>query len=357
MFSIVRYQPDGKLEETEDLAALHPWLVEAEGRLWVDLHNPSMEELEEVARCFSFHPLTVEDCAQGGHRPKLEEYDGYLFLVLHSLPQEVEDSRVVEALDEIYVYVTPRALVTVHQRESEAVTKLRERLHKDPVILTRPTGFLLHLLADNVVDLFFPYLDQLDDDIDDLEDKVLTSPSPILLNRLFNLKRTLIHLRKSISPLREVFSGLSRHDYPLLDPKSTLYFREVYEHLLRVSEIVETCRELVGTTVEAYLSASSNRMNEVMKQLTLIATIFLPLTVITGFFGMNFDQIPFSDSVLFLLTVVAILAVPIVMLTWFARRGWLQPQAPRPGRARKRKRNRREIKETRPNKARPTVTP
>ncbi|MEA3509208.1 MAG: magnesium/cobalt transporter CorA [candidate division NC10 bacterium] len=341
MFLIVRYHPDGKVEETEDLAALHPWLAGAESRLWVDLHNPSMEELEEVARCFSFHPLTIEDCVQGAQRPKLEEYDGYFFLVLHTLPPGREFSNVVEELDEIYVYETPQALVTVHQRDSEAVTSLRERLRKEPVHLTHPPGFLLHLLAHNAVDQFFPYLDRLDDEIDDVEDRVLTSPTPALLRRLFAVKRTLIHLRRSISPLREVFNGLSRHDYAFLDPKSRLYFREIYDHLIRASEIIETCRELVATTVEAYLSASSIRMNEIMKQLTLIATIFLPLTVITGFFGMNFDQIPFSDSVLFLLTVAAILAVPIVMLTWFARRGWLQRQAPRLDRARERQRNKR----------------
>jgi magnesium transporter len=324
MFLIVRCQPDGRLEETKDLSSLHPWLAESTGRVWVDVASPRHEEMEEVGRCFGFHPLTVEDCLHGGQRPKLEEYEGYLFLVLHTLPHKAETSSVVDELDEIYVYVTPQALVTVHQRDAESLTKLQERLRKDPVLLTHPPGFLFHFLADNVVDQYFPFLDRLEDEIDELEDKVLTSPRPALLRRLFAYKRTLIHLRKSLSPLREVFNGLSRRDYPLLDQKTALYFRDVYDHLIRATEVLDVCRDLIATTVEAYLSATSNRMNVVMKQLAVIATIFLPLSFITGFFGMNFEQIPWKNPFVFFLAVAVILAVPIGMLFWFARRGWLE---------------------------------
>ncbi len=324
MFSMVRCQPDGTLEETNDLSSLGPWLAGAESRLWADITSPNVEEMEEVGRQFGFHPLTIEDCLHGGQRPKLEEYDGYLFLAFHTLPQGAKNSTVVEELDEIYVYVTPRALVTVHQRDARAVNKFHERLHKDPALLTQPPGFLLHYVADNVVDEFFPFLDHLEDEIDDLEDKVLTSARPALLRRLFAFKRTLIHLRKSLSPLREVFNGLSRRDYPLIDPKSALYFRDVYDHLIRATESVDACRDLVATTVEAYLSATSNRMNEVMKQLTIIATIFLPLSFITGFFGMNFEQIPWKNAALFLVAVLLVVAVPVSMIYWFARRGWLR---------------------------------
>ncbi len=323
MFVAVRCQPEGSVEETTDLASLGPWLAEAQSRLWVDVASPGVEEMEAVGRSFGFHPLTIEDCLHGGQRPKLEDYDGYLFLVLHSLPQRLEDPCVLEKMDEIYVYVTPQAVVTVHRQDAEAVSKLKERLGKDPACLRHPPGFLLHLLADNVVDRFFPYLDRLEEEIDDLEDRVLTSASPALLRRLFTLKRTLIHLRKSVSPLREVFNGLSRRDYPLLDPKTALYFRDVYDHLVRTSEIVDTCRDLVGTTVEAYLSVTSNRMNDIVRQLTIIATIFLPLSVITGFFGMNFEHIPWNNPILFLLALASILAVPIVMLRVFKRWGWL----------------------------------
>ncbi|MFQ5846271.1 MAG: magnesium/cobalt transporter CorA [Candidatus Methylomirabilales bacterium] len=308
------------------MTSLHSWVAELEGRLWVDLTGPGVEEMETVGRCFGFHPLTIEDCLHGGQRPKLESYDGYLFLVLHALPQGIDNSCDVEDLDEIYVYATPQALVTVHQRDSEAVSKLHERLRQEPVLLTQPAGFLLHFLADSVVDQFFPFLDRLEEEIDDLEDRVLIAARPALLRRLFAYKRTLIHLRKSLSPLREVFNGLSRRDYPLLDPKSALYFRDVYDHLIRASEIVETCRDLVATTVEVYLSAVSNRMNDIMRQLTIMATIFLPLSVITGFFGMNFEHIPWKNPVLFVLTVTSIVAVPVVMLRWFARRGWLQSE-------------------------------
>ena len=332
MFSMVRCHPAGTLEETNDLSSLGPWLAGSESRLWVDITSPNVEEMEEVGRQFGFHPLTIEDCLHGGQRPKLEEYDGYLFVVLHSIPQVLDDPCVVEELSEIYVYVTPQAFVTVHYRDSEGVTKIQERLRKEPALLTRPPGFLLHFLADSVVDQFFPFLDRLEEEIDDLEDRVLTSANPALLQRVFTLKRTLIHLRKSLSPLREVFNGLSRRDYPLIDPKSALYFRDVYDHLIRATEVVDACRDLVATTVEAYLSATSNRMNEIMKQLAIIATIFLPLSFIASFFGMNFEQIPWKNPSLFILTVLVLFAVPAFMIYWFGRRGWLQRDSIRPQR-------------------------
>lgn len=330
MISIARCQPDGSLEQAKDFSTLGAWLAESGGRLWIDVSSPAVEEMEEVGRRFGFHPLTIEDCLHGGQRPKLEEYDGYLFLVLHALPQTLEDPCVVEEFDEIYLYVSPHIFVTVHRKNVEMVSRFRERLRKEPVLLTRAPGFLLHLFADGVVDRFFPFLDRIEEEIDELEDQVLTSASPALLRRLFTLKRTLIHLRKSMSPLREVFNGLSRRDYALLDPKSALYFRDVYDHLIRATELVDACRDLVATTVEAYLSATSNRMNQVMKQLTIIATIFMPLTFITGFFGMNFEHIPWTNASLFTFTVLLVLAIPVFMIYWFARRGWLRADSVHP---------------------------
>lgn len=332
MISIVRREYGGGLEETTDLSSLGPWLAKSESRLWVNVGSPSVEEIEEVGRQFGFHPLTIEDCLHGGQRPKLEDYDGYLFLVLHALPQALEDPCVVEDLDEIYIYVTNQAFVTIHRKDADMVTKFLERIQKEPALLARPPGALLHIIADHVVDEFFPFLDRVEEEIDLLEDEVLTSAHPALLHRLFTLKRTLIHVRKSLSPLREIFNGLSRRDYPLLDSKTALYFRDIYDHLIRASEIIDTCRDLVATTVEAYLSATSNRMNEVMKQLAIIATIFLPLSFITGFFGMNFEQIPWKNPALLIFTIVVLLAIPVLMLLSFARRGWLHGGPARPQR-------------------------
>ena len=324
MFVAVRCQPEGSVEETTDLASLGPWLAEAQSRLWVDVASPGVEEMEAVGRSFGFHPLTIEDCLHGGQRPKVEDYDGYLFLVLHAIPQRLEDPCVIEELEELYVFVTPRALVTVHQRENESVSRLRDRIRKEPARLAQPPGFLLHMLGDSVADQYFPFLDRVEDEIDDLEARVVSSGNPEILERLFTVKRSLIHLRKSLGPLREVFKALSRRDYPLLDPKVALYMRDVYDHLARASEIVDACRDLVATTIEAYLMATSNRLNDIVRQLTIIATIFLPLTAITGFFGMNFEHIPWNSPLVFILTTLFILAIPVVMLRWFRRWGWLE---------------------------------
>jgi magnesium transporter len=163
----------------------------------------------------------------------------------------------------------------------------------------------------------------LEEQTDTLEDDVVQRPTQARLQQIFALKRVLVHLRKLVSPQREVYNALSRRDHPYIDPKSAAYFRDLHDHLIRASEIVESYRDLVSNMLDAYLATISNRLNEVMKRLTLLATIFMPITFITGFFGMNFTAMPFTWTWLLWITIAAMVITPLAMLVWFVRSGWI----------------------------------
>ncbi|MEK6660249.1 MAG: magnesium transporter CorA family protein, partial [candidate division NC10 bacterium] len=184
-------------------------------------------------------------------------------------------------------------------------------------------SFILYRISDLLVDSYFPALDALEDETDALEDDVVQRPTQGRLHQIFALKQVLVHLRKLVSPQREVYNALSRRDYPYIDPKSAVYFRDLHDHLMRANEIVESYRDLVGNMLDVYLATISNRLNEVMKRLTLLATIFMPLTFITGFFGMNFAAMPFTWNWLLWTTIAAMVITPLTMLVWFVRSGWI----------------------------------
>jgi magnesium transporter len=198
-----------------------------------------------------------------------------------------------------------------------------DRSAKDPRTLQNGPSFLLYLLSDALVDGFFPILDALGDEIDALEDTVIQNPDRTLMRRVFEVKRVLVQLRKVVSPQREVYNALSRRDYPYIESRTAVYFRDIHDHLVRAFEMIDSYRDLVGNTLDAYLAAISNRLGQVMKQLTVIATIFMPLSFLTGFFGMNFTNIPYDRWWLFVMLLLVMFSLPVFMLMTFLRRGWL----------------------------------
>lgn len=324
---------EGAVERTAEQSEVEKALSDPHALLWLDLEGIDEEEVQWVGRAFGFHPLALEDCLHRNQRPKIEDYEAYLFAVLHALrsdpphhPSPLKGKGRV-GVDELHVFLSQRFLVTVHAPPLEPLNRIWERCGKEPELLGHGPSFILHLLSDAIVDAYFPLLDDLGEEIDLLEDAVIRSPTRAQLNRLFALKKDLILLRKVINPQREVYNALSRRDYPFIDQKTALYFRDVHDHLLRASETIESYRDLLGYILEAYLTAISNRLNDIMKRLTIIATIFMPLSFIVGFFGMNFAHIPWGSRLLFLLTLLAVFALPFGMLLWFAKQGWLRKEA------------------------------
>jgi magnesium transporter len=311
---------DGRVETAADLGSLEVALHDPHALLWVDAEGETPETLHALAARFELHPVTVDDFVNRDQRPKIEEFERYIFLVIHGLRAIRGDEL---ETDELHVALKENCLLTVHDRPLDAVKRVFDRCTTDPRALQNGGSFLLYLLSDTVVDGYFPILDALGDEIDALEDAVVQTPGRARMQRVFEVKRVVVQLRKIVSPQREVYNAVSRRDYPFIDPRTAVYFRDVHDHLVRAFEIIDAYRDLIANTLDAYLASISNRLGQVMKQLTVIATIFMPLSFLTGFFGMNFTAIAYDRPWLFWAVLGITVVLPVVMLLFFARRGWL----------------------------------
>ncbi|MFB3818441.1 MAG: magnesium/cobalt transporter CorA [Candidatus Methylomirabilales bacterium] len=328
MLRILVRNGDGRVESRGDMGPLARDLADPRRLTWVDAEGEPADVLGRLAEVFRLHPVTLEDFINKNQRPKVEEFEHYLFMVIHAVQALRDDTLDTE---ELHMALGDRWLLTVHDRPLEAVKRLADRLAADPRSLPDGASFLVYHLSDAVVDGYYPVLDTLGDEIDAAEDAVVEKPAPDWLERIFTIKRVLVQLRKVVSPQREVYNALSRRDHPYVEPHVAVYFRDIHDHLVRAFEAIDSYRDLVANTLDAYLATVSNRLGQVMKQLTVIATIFMPLSFLTGFFGMNFQAIPFDRGWLLALVVLATLAVPTGMFWMFVRRGWILE-----GRARRR---------------------
>jgi magnesium transporter len=291
---------------------------------WLDLTAPSAEELEQLRVLFGFHPLALEDALHFGQRPKLDGYDGYVFLVFYGARDSESDPR--EPLREVQMFVSGKYLVTLH---ADALPALDVQLSRLDGLVLHSEQFLLYRVFDALTDSFFPPLARIDDEIDELEAAVLAGPTDEQLQRLFAIKRTLVAMRKVVSPQRDLFARSIDQlaDLPGLVLDERDYFRDVYDHLIRISEEIDSYRDLLSSTTDLYLSTVSNRQNEVMKQLAIVGTIFLPLSFITGFFGMNFAWLVTrgitSEWSFFVLGIGSMLLTCVFLLRFFKRKDWM----------------------------------
>jgi magnesium transporter len=289
---------------------------------WLDLVAPSSEEVEKLRKLFGFHPLALEDALHFGQRPKLDRYEDYVFVVFYG----ARDPGETEALREVQMFVSGKYLVSVHQDELPALVEQVSRL--DGAVL-HSEQFLLYRVFDALTDSFFPLLAQMDDEIDALEAAVLAEPTDEQLQRLFAMKRALVAMRKVVTPQRDLFARSIDQlaELPGLELDERNYFRDIYDHLIRISDLIDSYRDLLSNTTDLYLSTVSNRQNEVMKQLAIVGTIFLPLSFITGFFGMNFSWLVgtgiSSTWSFFVLGLGSMLLTCVLLLRFFKRRGWM----------------------------------
>lgn len=316
---LIRYR-DGKTEERTSSEAIKEGVRLPDTICWLDIEVPKAEEIEDLGKMFGFHPLTLEDCINLNQRPKLEDYEAYLFVVLHFCVFQQQTGEIDTR--ELHIFLGPNYLVTVQEEPIEPIKEIYNRCKKDSIPWERGCDFIFYILGDTIADSYFPLLDTIGEDIDRLEDAILLSPKKEDLDKVFTLKQDLVFLRKIVSPMREVFNNLSRKDSRLINEKNSIYFRDVHSLLLMAYEMIDSYRDMVGNALEVYLSTISNRMSEIMKRLALIATIFMPLSFITGFFGMNFTSIPFGSPWLLLGALIITAILPVAMLLWFYRYKW-----------------------------------
>jgi magnesium transporter len=257
--------------------------------LWVDVADPTSSDFDDLAREFGFHPLSIEDCRHQHQRPKVEEYEGYYFIVLY---EAVMQPGLQLELRELALFLGPNYLVTVHSQPIHNIEKARTLWRQWADLAERRTGLPAYLLLDAIVDDYMPLLDDFSDRLDEIEARIFESFQPEAIRDIFIIKKQLIFLRRAVVPLREVFNTLLRREQPVFSRETLVYFQDVYDHLIRVADSIDTLREIAASTMDAYLSVSGNRMNFVMKRLTSIATILMSVTLIAGIYGMNFNFMP-----------------------------------------------------------------
>jgi magnesium transporter len=287
---------------------------------WLDLDQPSEADFQILRDVFKFHPLAIEDSEQFDQRAKLDEYDDFVFIVVYGAAPD--DDRLVE----VHCFYSERFLITVHRDDCPAFAETRNRYQRRGKGIEQPS-LLLYRVVDGLVDSFFPMLAAFDDRIDELEDAIFLEADDTQLQEIFQMKRLLVGLRKAISPQRDTFAQLMGGiaQLPGLAEEDERYFRDIYDHLIRISDIVDSYRDLLTGAMDVYLSTVSNRLNAVMKQLTIIATVFLPLSWLTGFFGQNFGFMVkhiSSWEALISWGIGTEMLVLAALLLLFKRRGW-----------------------------------
>jgi magnesium transporter len=321
---LVYRQGTHKIEENWTATDLPELLKDTSAVIWVDMEAPTEADERVLLDVFKFHPLTVEDCRENRHYPKVEEFEGYLYFIVHGVTADISPERFNTI--ELDGFLGRNYVITCHHEMFRSIDNVKQLLRTTPVACQRGTAFLLHQILDQVVDYYSPVLDDFDDRIDKLEDDIFTlkRPNNMILSEIMDLKRSVLRLRRISVKQMDILQRMSRGEFALITEEMRPFYRDVYDHLVRVVDLAENYRDLISGSLEAYLSVVSNRLNEIMKVLTIFSAIMLPLTFIAGVYGMNFDNMPELHSRYGYYGVwIIMVAVAVAMLLFFKRRGWI----------------------------------
>lgn len=295
------------------------------GTLWVDIDSSVRQQFALLEKLFAFHPLSIEDVLNPNSRAKVEEYDGYLFVILRavSIDEATTDPYDLETAN-LCFFIGPNYLVTAHSGPSPHVDAIANLALRSLDVVQRGPARVAHQIMDVAVDAFFPILDRVDEFIDSLEERVFQQFDEAALRDIFAVKRMVLSLRRYLSPEREIFNVLTNRPSHLLSPDVQIYFRDIYDHVLRINDSLDTYRDLLSSTLESYLSQVSNRLGLVTKGLTVVATLSVPFVVVSGMWGMNFGRIPLAENPWGFEIMLAVqLALGVGLLWWLRRRGTL----------------------------------
>jgi magnesium transporter len=291
---------------------------------WINVEGlHEIEVIQQVGECQGLHPLVLEDILNTDQRPKLEDYGEYLYIVLKTFRNDKGGDIVTE---QVSLILGANFVITFQEGiRSDIFSSIRERIRNGKGrVRSMGTDYLTYCFMDAIVDNYFVVLEQAEERIEVLEDEVVTKPSPETVQKLHKLKREMIFLRKAVWPLREVLAAMTRRESKLITDPVMIYLRDVYDHVIQVIDIIEVCRDMLSGMLDIYLSSMSNRLNEVMKFLTVIATIFMPLSFLASMWGMNFKNMPELDSKWGYPIALGIMAsVAVSMIVWFRKKRWL----------------------------------
>ncbi len=322
--TLIDYSADHLAEETDISLEACEEYIRSQTVTWINItgvHNP--EIIERIGQAFHLHPLSLEDILNTGGRPKLDDYEDYLFIVL-KMVDRTEDSGDIEH-EHVCLIIREGLVISFQEYEGDVFGPVRQRIRKGKGQIRKAgSDYLAYALIDMIVDHYFLILEGFGEQIDTIQDSVLSDPETSVIDTIHNLRRQLIYIRKSVWPVREIVASLLRGESDLISRETQLYLRDVYDHTVQVVETVEMFREVLSSALDIYLSSVNNRMSEVMKVLTVIATIFIPLTFIAGVYGMNFVYMPELEwRYAYLVVWGVFLSAAGGMLAWFRYRKWL----------------------------------
>jgi magnesium transporter len=300
-----------------------------EGLLWVDFAGEPNQTSEPILLdVFGFHPLAVDDALQETHTPKVDDWGDYIYIVLNALVYDEQANDGALHVHELDVFLGKNYIVTHHDEPITAIDQIWSACQRDSRNTQNGADHLLYRILDYLVAAYMPIVEKIDDEIDIIEDQVFNKPTTETLEHIFSIKRSLLAMRRVITPQREVLNKLARDDYQIIDSHDRVFFRDVYDHLVRLQDLNESMRDMLSGTMDIYLSVINNRMNDVMKTLTVITTLFMPISFVAGFFGMNFfgpvaNMTVWTDLPVFIIMLIATILTPTIMLTWMRRRMWV----------------------------------
>lgn len=310
-------------KEVKDVEECFPF-KETSTVTWINMDGiHKVENIEKIGNHFGVHSLVQEDIVHTEQRPKVEEFEGHLYIVLKMIAYDEENKRTLS--EQVSLILGPNYVISFQERQGDIFDSIRERIRNlKGRIRKMGADYLAYTLLDTVVDHYFLVLEKFGERLEELEDELISNPRPEDLQEIHRLKREMIYLRKSVWPLREVISNLEKTETSLIVQSTQIYLRDVYDHTIQIIDTVETYRDMLSGMHDTYLSSISNRMNEIMKVLTIIATIFIPLTFIAGIYGMNFDFMPeLGWKWAYFALWGVILGIALIMIFYFRRKKWL----------------------------------
>ncbi|HEY6187070.1 MAG TPA: magnesium/cobalt transporter CorA [Pyrinomonadaceae bacterium] len=319
------YRPGSiKVEEGFTVEQLPDLLSDESLTIWVDMEHPTDDDDRILLDVFRFHPLSVEDCRADRHHPKVEEFPEYLYFILHGVTANT-DSVNFNTI-ELDGFLGRNFVLTYHHDVFRSINIVKQLVRSSPIPCQRGPAYLLYQILDQLIDFYMPVLDDFDERLIQLEDEIfnLTNPDSSILERIQHLKRSILRLRRNSGKQLNILYRISHGEFKLIAPEMLPFFRDIHDHLTRITDLAENYRDLIGGALDSYLSVVSNRTNDIMKVLTIFSAIMLPLTFIAGLYGMNFDNIPELHTTYgYFAVLIVMIIIGIGMLMFFWRKGWI----------------------------------
>lgn len=324
MYETFFYHPDKGARSGLSLEELKEALLDERSLIWIDLHEIDDNDIDLLTSIFNLHSLTIEDFIMPNARPKVEKFKDYFLLVMFSLETVNGAGNIKMRAVELDCCLGRNFLVTSHERPLNFLSACKDRVNKQSPSIMHGADMLLHSIVDACVESYFPLINDFDNLVDEMSDELFREPTQDTLKKIYILKNEMMHLKRVIGPQADVIGLIARGDYEFIAPANTIYFRNIHDNLVRLNDIVGTSRDIITGAMEAYVSIVSNRLNEVMKTLTVIATIMMPLTLIASVYGMNFKYMPELGSKLgYPAVLFTMFLISVLMLIYFKRRKWL----------------------------------